>query len=156
RGGRRRRGDGERVVGEGTLGCQRRLPLEVPQASHSDVERWFDDKLNYRVPVPQLPGANILGARLSNVREHDAAYIAYQLPASAEEPRERRMGLFVLDDSAEEIPSVRSWPQISVRPVRGFTVASWRSGGLVYELVADVDEPELRQMLARMNFAPAM
>jgi hypothetical protein len=40
--------------------------------------------------------------------------------------------------------------------VRGFTVASWRSGGLVYELVADVDEPELRRMLAEMNSAPAV
>ena len=64
------------------------------------------------------------------------------------------MGLFVLDDSAGEIPSIRTWPQVSVRPVRGFTVASWRSGGLVYELVSDVDEPELRRMLAQMNSAP--
>lgn len=146
-----RPGHREQMLEEATLRYQRRLPFEVTQASHTDVEQWFDDKLSYRVPVPRLPGATILGARLSNVKEHDAAYIAYQVAPSAAAPRERRMGLFVLEDSAEEIPSIRSYPQISVRSVRGFTVASWRSGGLVYELVSDVDEPELRWMLARMN-----
>jgi len=150
-----RPGHREQMLEEATLRYQRRLPFEVTQASHADVEQWFDDKLSYRVPVPRLPGANILGARLSNVREHDAAYIAYEVPPSAVEPRERRMGLFVLDDSAGEIPSIRTWPQVSVRPVRGFTVASWRSGGLVYELVADVDEAELRRMLSEMNSPPA-
>ena len=151
-----RPGHREQLLEEATMRFQRRLPFEVTQASHADVEQWFDDKLSYRVPVPRLPGATILGARLSNVKEHEAAYIAYELPASTGAPRERRMGLFVLDDSAGEIPSVRSWPQVSVRPVRGFTVASWRSGGLVYELVSDVDEPELRRMLAQMNSAPAV
>jgi anti-sigma factor RsiW len=151
-----RPGHREQLLEEATMRFQRRLPFEVTQASHADVEQWFGDKLSYRVPVPQLPGATILGARLSNVREHEAAYIAYEIPASGNAPRERRMGLFVLEDSAGEIPSIRPWPQVTVRPVRGFTVASWRAGGLVYELVSDVDEPEMRRMLTEMATAPAV
>ena len=38
--------------------------------------------------------------------------------------------------------------QVRVRNVRGFSIASWRSGGLVYELVSDMDEADLRRTLA--------
>jgi hypothetical protein len=31
--------------------------------------------------------------------------------------------------------------------VRGFSIASWRAGGLVYELVSDMDEADLRRTL---------
>jgi anti-sigma factor RsiW len=151
-----RPGHPEQLLEDATVRFQRRLPFEVTQASHADVEQWFDDKLSYRVPVPRLPGTTLVGARLYNVKEHDAAYITYVVAPSAAAPRDRRMGLFVLDDSAGEIPSIRSYPQVSVRAVRGFTVATWRAGGLVYELVSDLDEPELRQMLAQMNASPAV
>jgi anti-sigma factor RsiW len=145
-----RPGHREQILEDAALRFQRRLPLEVSHVSHESVEQWFDDKLDYRVPVPRLPGATIAGARLSNVKEHDAAYIVYDVP-SAGGARKQRLGLFVLEDGEGEIPSVRPWPEVSVRPVRGFTVASWRRGGLVYELVSDASEPELRQLLAQMD-----
>jgi anti-sigma factor RsiW len=148
-----RPGAREQMLEEATFRFQRRLPFEVTQASHADVEQWFDDKLSYRVPVPHLPGATLAGARLSNVREHDAAYIMYDVPSSAG-MRDRRLGLFVVDDSAREIPSVRAWPDVSFHPVRGYSVASWRMGGLLYEMVSDVDEPELRQMVQHMSRSP--
>jgi anti-sigma factor (TIGR02949 family) len=75
-----RPGHREQLLEEATMRFQRRLPFEVTQASHADVEQWFDDKLSYRVLVPRLPGATILGARLSNVKEREAAYFAYELP----------------------------------------------------------------------------
>jgi hypothetical protein len=34
-----------------------------------------------------------------------------------------------------------------VHEVHGFNVASWRTGNLVYELVSDLDQDELRAML---------
>jgi len=43
-----------------------------------------------------------------------------------------------------------------VRSVRGFSIASWRSGGLVYELVSDMDEADLRRTLRDIDpTAPA-
>lgn len=151
-----RPGHREQILEDAALHHQRRLPFELTQASPADVERWFGDQMSVRVPLPHLPGATIAGARLSNLREHDAAYVVYQLPSSEPRGDDRRLGLFVLQDSQQEIPSVAVWPQVGVRSVRGFSVASWRSGGLVYELVSDMDEADLRRTLRGVDpSAPA-
>jgi hypothetical protein len=146
-----RPGHREQILEDAALRYQRRLPYEVTQASLADVERWFGDKMSRRVPLPHLAGATIAGARLSNLREHDAAYVVYQLPTSEPRGEDRTLGLFVLDDPEREIPSTAAWPQVGVRTVRGFSVASWRSGGLVYELVSDMDESELRRTLRDLD-----
>ena len=147
-----RPGHREQILEDAALRYQRRLPFELTEASRDDVERWFGDKMSVRVPLPHLPGATIAGARLSNLREHDAAYVVYVLPTSAQRGgQDRRLGLFVLDDPEREIPSVAAWPQVGVRSVRGFNIASWRSGGLVYELVSDMDEADLRRTLRELD-----
>jgi anti-sigma factor (TIGR02949 family) len=134
------------VVGDAAaVRFQRRLPNEVAVRNAEQAEVWFDDKLDWRVPVPRLPNAQLTGARLSNVREHEAAYISYESLAVGGSPA-RRMGLFVIDDSHQQLP-VRPWPDVQVHQVHGFNVASWRTGDLVYELVSDLEADELRAML---------
>ena len=146
-----RPGHREQLLEDATARYQRRLPFEVTTASRADVERWVGDQMSTRVALPHVPGATIAGARLSNLREHDAAYVVYQLPPSEQRREEARLGLFVVEDPEREISSVSAWPQIGVRNVRGFSVASWRSGGLVYELVSDMDEADLRRTLRDMD-----
>jgi len=145
-----RPGHRDQLVEDAALRYQRQLPFEVTRASASDVERWFGNTMSVRVPLPHLPGATIAGARLSNLREHDAAYVVYELPAG-ESGFDRRLGLFVVEDGQEEIPSVAVWPQVNVGSVRGYSVASWRSGGLVYELVSDMDQADLRRTLRQLD-----
>jgi anti-sigma factor RsiW len=130
---------------EAAVRFQRRLPLEVTVHKHEQVETWFDDKLDWRVAVPRLPNAQLAGARLSNVGAHEAAYISYEAPSVPGSPA-RRMGLFVMDDARQALPA-RPWPDVQVHEVHGFNVASWRTGDLVYELVTDLDQDELRTML---------
>ena len=142
-----RPGHREELLEDATARYQRRLPFEVTTASRADVERWVGDQMSTRVALPHVAGATIAGARLSNLREHDAAYIVYQLPPSQQRGPERRLGLFVIEDPDQEIRSVGAWPQAGVRSVRGFSIASWRAGGLVYELVSDMDEADLRRTL---------
>src|SRR5262245_57916874 len=146
-----RPGHREQLLEDAALRYQRRLPYELTSANRADVERWFGDQMSTRVPLPHLPGATIAGARLSNLREHDAAYVVYQMPQAEQRGADRRLGLFVLEDPDREIPSVATWPQVGLRTVRGFTVASWRSGGLVYELVSDMDEADLRRTIREMD-----
>jgi anti-sigma factor RsiW len=131
---------------DAALRHSRRLPYEVQAASPAQLEAWFEGKLNYRVPVPKLTHATLAGARLSNVRDREAAYIGYQasLPPNSEP---RRVGVFVFDDSNQELRA-SAWPAVDVREVRGYHVATWRAGGMVYELVTDLEEPELRGLLA--------
>jgi mycothiol system anti-sigma-R factor len=130
---------------EAAVRFQRRLPLEVTVQRHEQVEQWFDDKLDWRVAVPRLPNTQLTGARLSNVGEHEAAFISYEAPSPGGSPP-HRMGLFVMDDARQALPA-RPWPDVQVHEVRGFTVASWRTGDLVYELVSDLQADELRNML---------
>jgi len=137
------------VADEAARRFQRRLPLEVTVQRHEQVETWFDDKLDWRVPVPRLPNAQLAGARLSNVREHEAAYVVYEASAAPGAPP-HRMGLFILDDARQALPA-RPWPEVQVHPLRGFNVASWRTGDLVYELVSDLDEDTLRAMLTTVR-----
>jgi len=146
-----RPGHREQLLEDAAMRYQRRLPYELTTASRADVERWFGDQMSTRVPLPHLAGATIAGARLSNLREHDAAYVVYQLPPAEQRGADRRLGLFVLEDPEQEIPSVATWPQVGLRTVRGFSIASWRSGGLVYELVSDMDEADLRRTLRQMD-----
>jgi anti-sigma factor (TIGR02949 family) len=134
------------VVGdEAAVRFQRRLPNEVSVRNAEQAEVWFDDKLDWRVAVPRLPNAQLTGARLSNVREHDAAYLSYEAPVQGGSAP-RRMGLFVIADAHQALPA-RPWPDVQVHGVNGFNVASWRTGNLVYELVSDLDQDELRAML---------
>jgi anti-sigma factor RsiW len=135
------------VADEAVLRYQRHLPLEVRNAAHEKVEAWFDDKLAWRVPVPRLPNARLDGARLSNLREYDAAYIAYEAnPAGGTQGR--RMILLVIADP-EKTQNARPWPDVQVRSANGNNVASWRTGDLVYELVSDIDADALRTMLTQ-------
>jgi len=102
-------------------------PAELGQhMSRADVERWVGDQMSTRVPLPHVAGATIAGARLSNLREHEAAYVVYELQPSERSGTDRRLGLFVIEDADREIPSVGAWPQVGVRSVRGFSIASWR------------------------------
>lgn len=142
-----RPGHREQLLEDAAARYQRRLPFEVTTASRADVERWVGDQMSTRVPLPHVAGATIAGARLSNLREHEAAYVVYELQPSERSGTDRRLGLFVIEDPEREIPSVGAWPQVGVRNVRGFSIASWRSGGLVYELVSDMDEADLRRTL---------
>ena len=88
----------EQLLEDAAARYQRRLPFEVTTASRADVERWVGDQMSTRVALPHVAGATIAGARLSNLREHDAAYVVYQLSSSEQRGPERRLGLFVVED----------------------------------------------------------
>lgn len=122
----------------------RGLPLEITRVPPENVEAWFGGKLDHRVAVPRLQRANLAGARLLHVQDRPAAYLRYdaQLPNGAP----RGVGLFVFDDLRGEVPAA-PFPSVEVARARGYNVALWRDGELVYELVTDLDEPELRELL---------
>jgi anti-sigma factor RsiW len=127
----------------------RQLPAEV-SGSHASVEAWFDGKLDHRVPVPQLPNAVISGARISNVAERPAAYISYERPPHTEGIPPGRIGLFVFNDSHGEV-GASPLPSVHVGSSLGYNVAMWREGEIVYELVTDLDEADIRRMLTEQG-----
>lgn len=121
----------------------RQLPLEM-QGQPEVLEAWFGGKLDHRVTVPRFPNATTAGARLINVRDREAAYIRYDAPrANSSEPR--HMGLFVFDDSGDL--DLAALPSAEVGNSHGYNVVSWREGDVVYELVTDLDERDVRALV---------
>jgi hypothetical protein len=83
----------------------------------------------------------LVGARLSHIQDHPAAYVRYESPRG-------HMGLFILDDPQRRYGEVGRPMQVGAATVRvinarGFNVAVWRRNEIVYSLVSDLDERDL-------------
>jgi mycothiol system anti-sigma-R factor len=124
----------------------KRLPYEIANATPEHVEKWFHGKLEHRVPVPRLPNAELEGARILSVKDRNAAYISYKAQPTRDGEAGRRIGVFVFDDAARELDA-KALPSVEVDSSEGYNVAVWRDGEIVYELVSDLDEADIRRML---------
>ncbi len=120
----------------------RQFPLEIEQSPEA-IERWFGGKVDYRVSVPRFPNARATGARLLQVRDKPAAYIRYDAP--------RQMGLFVYGDDHDV--DVGTEPAMATS--NGYNVVSWREGDVVYQLVTDLDEQDIRGLVPGSQPAPS-
>jgi mycothiol system anti-sigma-R factor len=122
------------------------LPFEIAGLAPEHVEAWFRDKLDHPVSVPRLPNAHLSGARISNVKDRPAAYISYETRPVKEGETGRRIGVFVFDDAERELDA-QALPSVRVDSSHGYNVAVWRDEEIVYELVSDLDEADIRRML---------
>lgn len=112
----------------------RQFPLEIEQ-SPAAIERWFGGKLDHPVNLPHFPNSTATGARLLQVRDKPAAYIRYDSP--------RPMGLFVFGDDHD----IDVGAEPAVGSSHGYNVVSWREGDVVYQLVTDLDEQDIRDLM---------
>jgi mycothiol system anti-sigma-R factor len=122
------------------------VPLDV-QAHLATT--YLSEQLERGIPLPRFPNAVVRGARLANVVEKPAGYVVYDVPTQRGDMR--RMGLFVVDDSGGELP-VDPYPTVRLANRKGYNVAQWREEDIVYELVSDLEESDIRALLqARAN-----
>lgn len=129
----------------------RALPVEVTPAG-GDVESWFRGKVDFRVRAPKFsaPSApRLMGARLANVRDRQAAYLVY-----GGDDSERRTTLLVFPGTLD-LPDGRR-TQVGGRDVvmanqRGYNVAVWHQRGIVYSLVSDLDESDMIQLVSQVD-----
>jgi anti-sigma factor RsiW len=128
------------------------LPHEIHGRGHEDVEAWFQGKLDHHVRLPRFSNAEIAGARLSNVQDRPAAYVRYEGQDRVGAPR--TIGLFVFGDEKNDL-GARPLPAASLESRLGYNVAVWRDGEIVYELVSDLDESDIRALLDAQLIRPA-
>jgi anti-sigma factor RsiW len=124
----------------------RAYPLEIERPSPEQLEAWFDGKLDHRVAVPQFRNVKTMGGRLLNVRDRQAAYIRYDALGN------RRMGLFVFGDKPGDVDVTDP----EVEQSNGFNTVTWRDGDVVYTLVTDLDDDDIRQMLPQRGNVPGV
>lgn len=117
------------------------------QASPREVEDWFGGKVDHRVHVPQLRNVVLNGARISNVKDREAAYIAYE---TTEGGGVKRVGVFVFPDPQQDLEAPRL-ADVQVQRARGYNVAVWRDDEVVYNLVTELDEDDIRRMLQQQQ-----
>lgn len=137
----------QRLVAEAVKRHTRNLPHEVASTSPEAMTQWFLGKLDHPVNVPDLPNTTVSGGRISNVEKYEAAYISYEAAPSEGAPA-RKLGLFVFNDTGGNVKA-KALPAVEVDSSQGYNVALWRDGEIVYELVSDLDEADIRKMLTQ-------
>lgn len=115
----------------------RAYPLEIEKPSPEQLEAWFDGKLDHRVAVPRFQNVVFQGGRLLNVRDRQAAYIRFDGEGN------RRLGLFVYSDKPGDVDVTE--PEVDRS--NGFNTVTWRDGDVVYTLVTDLNDDDIRQMV---------
>lgn len=138
------------------------LPLEVATSSPSEVSRWFDGKVSFRLELPAYAGEGyrLEGARLVGLGRDYCAYIGYMAGS-------RPVTMLVASSSTasatggEEITLGRL--RFHCTTVDSFKVISWVDHGITYALVSDLEgrgerscvvchaDPRLYQSLAPLN-----
>ena len=119
-------------------------------AAQPRVRTWFRGKVAFPVRAPrfqQVPAAQLVGARLSNLRDHDAAYLVYEINGS-------KVSVFVFDPTGVELGEGDGelYRMVAGRRVfldeRGpYNVALFSDRGVGYAITGDVDEQMMLKLI---------
>ncbi|AKU91669.1 zf-HC2 domain-containing protein [Vulgatibacter incomptus] len=131
----------------------RALPVEVTPASTGDVSSWFRGKVDFNVSAPTFSSPTaprLVGARLANVKDRQAAYLVY----GGDEPS-KRMTLLVFPGGDVHLPDGHrkhvGGHDVVIANERGYNVALWEKKGIVYSLVSDLDENDVFQLVSQVE-----
>jgi mycothiol system anti-sigma-R factor len=114
------------------------IPLDVKASSPEAVLGFFSDKVPFAVRPPAFKRKKVklLGGRLANLREHEAAYLVYRVNG-------RRVSVFVFDKNA--LPPE---PSVHWLKLRGYNVALFSSRGTGYAVASDMDPEQLGRLIS--------
>jgi len=126
-------------------------PMDVTASNPEAVRRYFSDKVPFAVRPPVFPvgrRAELLGARLANLREHRAVFVTYRLDG-------RRVSVFIFDSHAVPAAGGRvvkvGGRSVRWQDVRGYNVALYTAGGTGYAVTSDMDPGGLVQLIAHSH-----
>ncbi|HXN56252.1 MAG TPA: zf-HC2 domain-containing protein [Myxococcales bacterium] len=127
----------------------RALPLDYSASDAGSVQKWLQGRVEFGVRLPRFPRKNapvLQGVRLFTQHSRAAAVLTYIVPAA----QGRRISLLVMDGPSPQLPGIArrvDGREIWVAQARGYNVASWRSGEIVYSLISDLEERDLIELL---------
>jgi anti-sigma factor RsiW len=121
------------------------LPADVDGRRPQRVARYFREKLGYSIQPAEFDRQDVqlVGARLSNVRDRRAAALYYRIHG-------RRFTVVVFDaPGIEQVDRVRLGDrELFYGQVGGYTVPVRRHAGLNYAFAGDVDRRTLLHLAA--------
>jgi mycothiol system anti-sigma-R factor len=123
---------------------QRNLPLEF-SGGGDQLKRWYSDKVDFPVRPLSLPRASLRGGRLANIRDHQAAYLLYELNGN-------KVSVFVFDPSNMNFEARRKamvgGKEVFLDEERGYNVAVFRDRGVGYAIASDLGENEVLNLVS--------
>ena len=124
----------EQLVARHVASLARASPVDVAASDRHVVKPWFQGKVDFSPAVRDLSaqGFVLRGARLDRLAGEQAVAVVYQV-------RQHPINLFVWRDTGD-----RAVP-LAFSSARGFSLATWRDGGLAYAAVSDVEPGDLER-----------
>lgn len=128
------------------------LPVEVPTPDSGELDRWFTDKLAFRIEAPRFRNkqAMLLGGRLSRVRGghgiQRAAHLVYGVGA-------HKITVLVLAYDGEDLARAGKVHDIKGHAVAmhdqaGLRVARYHHHGLSYVVTSDLSSDQVTALIA--------
>lgn len=128
------------------------MPVEVPTPDSLELDRWFSDKLAFRIEAPRFRNqqAMLLGGRLSRVRGlqgiQRAAHLVYGVGA-------HKITVLVLSSTADDLSDAGQVQEIKGHSVAmhdrsGLRVARYHHHGLSYVVTSDLPSDQVTALIA--------
>ncbi len=125
----------------------RELPMEVEGTDPKQAASWFRGKVDFPVHAPKLnlQQASFRGARLSNVRSHQAAHMTYNVDG-------RRLTVMIFNPRTAMLRGGQP-VKVGNRDVllgrrNGYNVAVFLDGDMAYALSSDLPRDRLLEVVA--------
>ncbi len=122
----------------------RERPVDVESHGTHEVKPWFEGRLDFApdVPAPPVPDLQLRGGAVGYVFDQKAAVVLYAL-------RRHAVTLVVTRGATAGVGlGAAGFPSMHHGNLRGFHVAWWRAGDLVYALVSDANAEEVAALAA--------
>jgi anti-sigma factor RsiW len=109
------------------------LPLDITHVSPKEAERWFGQKLDFNVRLPDLKREQLtfLGGRLSHLDGFDVAALEFRV-------EDQHVSLFIMPAEQYQQLGLRDEPRFKMVNRSGYDVIVWSSHGVAYTLVSEI------------------
>ncbi|MGH7743774.1 MAG: hypothetical protein ACREQC_18275 [Candidatus Binataceae bacterium] len=112
---------------------------QLVSSSPEQVEGWFRGRVEFAVHVPDVPGAALEDARVCDISGRKAALLHYR-----RNPGDALISVFVAEEP--KAFEQRNKPVALQTSTQGVNSTLWCHRGLVYDVVAALDDSSLRQI----------
>ena len=124
---------------------RRRLPYELATSNVVEASNWVRPKVDFAVRPAMLPSGQLVGVRVGNILDRQAAYLMYNVSGSP-------VSVFVFDPANLPIDArhrrVVGGRDIFLDEKSGYHVALVRNGGVGYAFASELDEESMFQLVS--------
>ncbi len=110
------------------------LPFDIKTASPKEAERWFKQRMDFNVSLPELKGdrMTLMGGRVSRLEDFDTAALEYRVD-------EHNVSLFIFPiDRYRRYFKNDNRARFKIASRQGYDVIIWSGHGSAYSLVSGI------------------